>query len=45
MQAPRGAERHGQAGVQMRGMEAAGKIRWGGYQGKAVHRKRAVIFE
>ncbi|OUO75872.1 hypothetical protein B5F54_02840 [Anaeromassilibacillus sp. An250] len=44
-QAPRGAKRYGQAGVQMRGMEAAGKIRRGGYQGKAVHRKRAVIFE
>lgn len=43
MQAPRGAERHGQAGVQMQGMEAVCKIRRGGYQEKAVHRKRAVI--
>ena len=39
MQAPRGAERHGQAGVQMRGMEAAGKIRWGGYQEKPCTEK------
>lgn len=45
MQAPRGAERYGQAGVQMRGMEAVCKIRRGGYQGKAAHKKRAVIFK